>query len=82
MNVHDPIAKPPQAEHEYGVTLTSRDNRPRAAAIVAAVSHWEYLAMALEELLKKLKPGGVSVDIKAAYSRAELKAAGFNVLRL
>lgn len=82
MAAHDPIAEPPEVEHEYGITLTPWGHLTKADAIVTAVSHREYPPMALEDLRKKLKPGGVFVDIKAAYGLAELKAAGFNVWRL
>jgi len=43
--VHDPIAESQEAEHEYGIRLTPWDQLPdNADAIVAAVSHAEYLA--------------------------------------
>jgi UDP-N-acetyl-D-glucosamine/UDP-N-acetyl-D-galactosamine dehydrogenase len=81
--VHDPIAEPPEAMHEYGITLTPWEQLPNEAdAIVAAVSHKEYLAMSLAELTAKLRRGGVFTDVKSAYDQAAIKAAGFNLWRL
>ncbi|OYW35700.1 MAG: GDP-mannose dehydrogenase [Hydrogenophilales bacterium 12-61-10] len=81
--VHDPIAESAEAEHEYGISLTPWDQLPSDAdAIVAAVSHQEYLAMPLAELTSRLRKGGVFTDVKSAYDQAEIKAAGFNLWRL
>lgn len=81
--VHDPIPEPREAEHEYGIGLTSWGELPDdAAAIVAAVSHREYLTMPLSDLTAKLKQDGVFTDVKSAYDSAALRAAGFNVWRL
>ena len=83
VSVHDPIAEPPEAIHEYGITLTPWEQLPNEAdAIVAAVSHKEYLAMPLAELTAKLRRGGVFTDVKSAYDQAAVKAAGFNLWRL
>jgi UDP-N-acetyl-D-galactosamine dehydrogenase len=81
--VHDPIAGSGEAAHEYGVTLIPWERLPEEAdAIVAAVSHREYLAMPLGELLRKLRSGGVFVDVKSAYDRAAICAAGYRMWRL
>ncbi len=81
--VHDPIAESPEAEHEYGISLTPWDQLPgNADALVAAVSHKEYMAMSLAELTAKLSPGGVFTDVKSAYDQAAVRAAGFKLWRL
>ena len=81
--VHDPIAASQEAEHEYGISLTPWDQLPgNADAIVAAVSHKEYLAMPLVELTSRLRKGGVFTDVKSAYDQAAIKAAGFKLWRL
>jgi UDP-N-acetyl-D-galactosamine dehydrogenase len=83
VSVHDPIAEAADAVHEYGITLTPWDALPgEADAIVAAVSHREYLAMPLSQVTGKLRAGGVFVDVKSAYDAAALRAAGFNLWRL
>lgn len=80
--VHDPIAEPSEAEHEYGINLVSWDSLPQAEAIVAAVSHKEYMNKPLLEITQRLKAGGVFIDIKSAFIPEALKSAGFNVWRL
>jgi UDP-N-acetyl-D-galactosamine dehydrogenase len=65
--VHDPIAEPEDAMHEYGISLTPWEQLPEADALIAAVSHHQYLEMPISKLLTKLKPNGVFMDIKAAY---------------
>jgi UDP-N-acetyl-D-galactosamine dehydrogenase len=50
--------------------------------MVAAVSHREFLAMPLAELLRKLRFGGVFIDVKSAYDRAAISAAGYRLWRL
>ncbi len=74
--VHDPIADSQECEHEYGVALTAWDALPRASAVVAAVSHAEYLTMGVGGLAAKLQPGGVFADVKSAYDPAAVQAAG------
>ena len=81
--VHDPIAEPAEAVHEYGITLTPWQELPGGVdAIVAAVSHRQYLAMPLADILAKLKPGGVFTDVKSAYDAAAIRAAGYRLWRL
>ncbi len=82
VHVHDPVAASAEAQHEYGIGLTPWAALPRAAAIVAAVSHQEYLQMPLDELLSKLSPGGVFADVKSSYDVQALTAAGAMVWRL
>jgi UDP-N-acetyl-D-galactosamine dehydrogenase len=83
VSVHDPLASSIEAEHEYGIALTEWNMLPNQAdAIVAAVSHAQYIDQPLAQLLSILKPGGVFIDIKSAYSRDEIEAAGFALWRL
>ncbi len=72
MIVHDPIADPEEATREYGLTLTPWEQFPEADALIAAVSHRQYLDMPISKLLAKLKPNGVFMDIKAAYPDVRL----------
>jgi UDP-N-acetyl-D-glucosamine/UDP-N-acetyl-D-galactosamine dehydrogenase len=82
VHVHDPIANSEECEHEYGVKLTPWDELPRSQAIVATVSHREYLSMGLSQLGEKLVPNGVFVDVKASFDPRELADAGFTAWRL
>lgn len=80
--VTDPQAKADEALHEYGVTLLPWDDLPRADAIVAAVAHREFATLGLEDLGKKLIKGGAFIDVKAAFDRPALQAAGYQFWRL
>jgi UDP-N-acetyl-D-galactosamine dehydrogenase len=80
--VHDPIAEPAEAEHEYGITLTPWDQLPKADAIVAAVSHRQYLDMPVDDLLVVAKTKAVFIDVKSVYSQEAIKEKQLNLWRL
>jgi UDP-N-acetyl-D-glucosamine/UDP-N-acetyl-D-galactosamine dehydrogenase len=80
--VHDPVAAPSEAIHEYGVSLCEWAQLPRADAIVAAVSHQDYIDMGPVRLLEKLVPDGIFADVKSVYDPAQLAAAGAQMWRL
>ena len=80
--VTDPQAKSDEAEHEYGVPLLPWADLPRADAIVAAVAHREFAALSLEDIAKKLVKGGAFIDVKAAFDRPAIEAAGYQFWRL
>jgi UDP-N-acetyl-D-glucosamine/UDP-N-acetyl-D-galactosamine dehydrogenase len=82
VHVHDPLAESKEAEHEYGVTLTSWEKLPKASTVVAAVAHKEYKQLGMPSIAEKLAPGGIFVDVKSAFDAAALTTAGFKPWRL
>ena len=82
VHVHDPIADPAEAMHEYGVKLTSWDDLPRADAMVAAVAHRELTQRPIDDLAEKLEANGLYVDVKCQADLAALRAQGLQVWRL
>jgi UDP-N-acetyl-D-glucosamine/UDP-N-acetyl-D-galactosamine dehydrogenase len=80
--LHDPVADPEEAKHEYGVTLMSWEELPQADAIILAVAHNEYTQMDPKKLLSKAIHGGSFMDVKAKFDRPALEADGFRVWRL
>jgi UDP-N-acetyl-D-galactosamine dehydrogenase len=80
--VHDPLADPVSAEHEYGLQLTPWASLPRADAILLCVAHTEFTARPVSDFLPKLVAGGTFVDVKSALDRVALKDAGLRVWRL
>jgi len=82
VHVHDSVADPKEAHHEYGVTLESWENLPCADAIVAAVSHRELLARPLSDLLSKIVKRGCFIDVKSQFDQVALREAGLTVWRL
>ncbi len=82
VHVHDPIADPAEAMHEYGVKLTSWEDLPRSHALVAAVAHRELTQRPIGDLAAKLEPNGLYVDVKSQADLAALRAQGIRVWRL
>ena len=81
--VHDQIAEADEARHEYGINLLSWDDLPSdVEAIVAAVSHKQFLSMPLNDILSKLSQGGLFVDIKSSYDSKAIVDSGRVVWRL
>ena len=82
VHVHDPVADPDEARHEYGVELTPWAALPRSKALVIAVAHREFRDRAVDDYVAKLEPGGLYVDVKCMGDAAVLRARGLNVWRL
>jgi len=82
VHVHDPLADPGEAVHEYGVALEAWDELPRANAIVAAVAHREFKARPIEDYLAKLTAGGLLADVKGQHDAEALRGRGIQVWRL
>src|SRR5512135_1783527 len=80
--VHDPVADPRETEREYGIRLTPWEELPRAAAVVAAVAHREFAQRPLEDMVAKIAPNGVYVDVKSQADAAALGELGIEVWRL
>jgi UDP-N-acetyl-D-galactosamine dehydrogenase len=82
VRVHDPVADAAEARHEYGVELVAWDALPRAHAMVVAVAHDAFKRMAPADVMAKLAPGGVYVDVKCQADADALRALGARVWRL
>jgi UDP-N-acetyl-D-galactosamine dehydrogenase len=82
VHVHDPVASPNEARHEYGVELVGWEQLPVAGAVVAAVAHQALVRRSLDEMLSKLAPGGVYADVKCVADVGAMQARGVSVWRL
>ena len=80
--VHDPLADPGEAVHEYGVSLISWENIPQADAMVLAVAHRQYVDTGATGLASKLKSGAVVTDVKSVLNLQAATAAGLRLWRL
>jgi len=80
--VHDPLADPLEARHEYGINLLPWEELPQADALVLCVPHADYLAMPVGDYLEKVVQGGGIADVKSVLDRAALETAGLRVWRL
>ncbi|BBJ22846.1 nucleotide sugar dehydrogenase [Candidatus Nitrotoga sp. AM1P] len=82
VHIHDPVATVTDALHEYGLELKTWENLPRADALIAAVSHREFLARPLTDFQTKIVPNGCFIDVKSHFDQDALRATGVNVWRL
>ena len=81
--VHDPIADPSEAMHEYGIALTAWQDLPvQVGALVVAVAHQQYCERKQDEFLRLLAPNGVLIDIKSIFDPEPIRVAGHPVWRL
>jgi UDP-N-acetyl-D-galactosamine dehydrogenase len=70
--VHDPMADPKEAAHEFGLSLASLDEFRDLDGLVIAVAHDAYRNRPPAELMAMLKPGGVIVDVKSLLHAADI----------
>ena len=70
--VHDPLANPREAEHEYQIELSSLSHFQDLDALIFAVPHRKYLGEFTENLLTSLKPNGVLIDVKSILDPSHL----------
>lgn len=82
IHVHDPVADPEEARHEYGVELVSWEQLPSADALIVAVSHKEFVERPLKDFQSKMTGNGCFIDVKSQFDPAALREAGINVWRL
>lgn len=70
VQIHDPYASAEEALHEYGVTLTPRDELQPANVVVFAVPHREYLDAGWRSVTDCLVDGrGAALDVKGRLDR-------------
>ena len=82
VHVHDPVADGREALEEYGLTLESWEQLPRAEAIISAVSHQALLARPLADFQAKVLENGCFIDIKSHFDPRPLEDGGLHVWRL
>jgi UDP-N-acetyl-D-galactosamine dehydrogenase len=85
VQVHDPLAGPEEAAHEYGVTLTPWEELEPADAIVVAVAHAAYRGLMPDGIRRLSGPGAVVpvvMDVKGIYDRNVAAASKIHLWRL
>jgi len=82
VKVHDPVADPEEARHEYGIELCGWDSLPAADAVIVAVAHREYLARPLTDFLGRVRQHGCFIDVKSAFDLSALRQSGLTCWRL
>ena len=82
VRVHDPLADPADARHEYGIALEAWESLPRADALVLAVAHQAFLRKGIEDWTTKLLPEAAIVDVKGVLELEKFRARGCTCWRL
>ncbi len=80
--VHDPLADPVDAKQEYGVELRSLDEMKDCQAVILAVPHAQYMALAPKDLGAMMSEDAILIDIKSVIDRESLAAQNLSVWRL
>lgn len=80
--VHDPMADPAEALEEYGITLADASELRGCQAVLLAVPHAQYLALAIDDFAAMMDDGATLVDIKSVLDRSALEAAGLPYWRV
>ena len=82
VQVCDPQADPDEAVHEYNVQLIPIAELKPAAAVIAAVSHHQFLAWSPQDISQLMSSNPVLIDVKGMYDQQAMQAAGIRVWRL
>ncbi|MER2520913.1 MAG: nucleotide sugar dehydrogenase [Bdellovibrionales bacterium] len=69
--VHDPVADPAHADHEYGLKLQAQSALRDVDAIVLAVPH-QMILESIDSYLACLRPKGWIIDVKSALKQENL----------
>ena len=73
--IHDPLADPAEAKHEYGVTLVSDALNGKYDVVIGAVSHDAYAELDAKKLASLVRDGGLVADLKDMWGDLTLPAA-------
>ena len=69
VTVHDPLADPAEAGHEYALTLDAGALDRTYDLVVLAVPHARYLELGRAGIERLVAPGGLFADLKNAFGR-------------
>jgi UDP-N-acetyl-D-galactosamine dehydrogenase len=82
VQVHDPLADPPEAERVYGIPLRGITELKPAEAVILAVAHKAYRELEPHGLRRLMGKNPVLVDVKGIFSPEAVTAAGMRLWRL
>ena len=80
--IHDPLADAEEAMEEYGVTLTDWENIKDVSAIIVAVAHGQYKALAPAELEAIAADNATLIDVKSMLDRTLYDNSPLTIWRL
>ena len=67
VSVHDPLADPAEAVHEYGLTIDAGALQREHDLVLVAVPHAAYRAMEPEAIAALAREGGTIADLKGIW---------------
>jgi UDP-N-acetyl-D-galactosamine dehydrogenase len=76
ITIHDPLADPVEARHEYGVELDAAALDRTYDLVFAAVPHDEYRALADDRVAALIAEGGLLADLKGVFAGRALGGVG------
>jgi UDP-N-acetyl-D-galactosamine dehydrogenase len=69
--IHDPLADPEDTLHEYGLALSPLKDFQELDALILAVNHASFLAPGVGNLIARLNPKAVFIDVKSCFAPAD-----------
>ena len=82
VHVHDAMASPNDAMHEYGIELSQWQDLPKTACVILAVNHRKYLENGPNVIKELLISQGVFIDVKSTFDPKTFTDDGFGCWRL
>ncbi|MGB3807337.1 MAG: nucleotide sugar dehydrogenase [Erythrobacter sp.] len=79
VTVHDPLADPAEAKHEYGIELDPDALSRPYDMVLLAVPHGQYLAMGIDRLRDLVASGGTFGDLKGVLKGALCEASDWTL---
>jgi UDP-N-acetyl-D-glucosamine/UDP-N-acetyl-D-galactosamine dehydrogenase len=68
--VHDPVADPAEAQHEYGIALDPDALEKRFDVVIGAVPHQQYRDLSPEKVRAMISDDGLLADLKRIWGHA------------
>jgi len=72
--IHDPFADPDETRHEYGLEITSLEALQDLDALILAVNHASFLEAGVADLVRRLNPRAIFIDVKSCFEPAQFPA--------
>ena len=82
IKVLDPVANADDVMHEYGIALEQDQALHDLDVLVVAVQHTNFVQLKVENLIHRMKPGALFVDIKSVYDKSLFEKHAISVWRL
>lgn len=82
VQVHDPLADPAEALHEYGVSLTAMPDLEPSSAVLVAVAHTNFRGISVAGYCQMMGKNPVLIDVKGILDQKQADEAQVRYWRL